>query len=202
MEINPNFSDNAKKDFYLVEEAKRGTQKAFTQLMNRYKDSVFFMVLKMLNNQDDANDVTQLTFSKAFENIDKYKPEFAFSTWLFKIASNNAIDFIRKRKQNTVSLNTFYNNEDKTFEIHCSTLTPEEATIKKQQNNILKEVINQLPLRYKKLVELRYFSEKSYEEISIELQLPIGTVKARLFRAKSLLAVIINRRKKSINCDL
>lgn len=202
MEINPNFSDNAKKDFFLVLEAKKGKQKAFTQLMQHYKDSVFFMVLKMLNNPDDANDVTQLTFSKAFENLDKYKPDFAFSTWLFKIATNNAIDFIRKRKRNTVSLSTSNNEEDKTLEIPSTMPTPEEAIIKKQQNLILKEVIDQLPPTYKKLVELRYFSEKSYDEITEELQIPIGTLKARLFRAKSLLAAILNRRKKTINCDL
>ncbi len=201
MEINPNFSENAKKDFYIIQEAKQGNQKAFTQLMNHYKDSVFYMVNKMLNNQDDANDVTQLTFSKAFENLEKYKPDFAFSTWLFKIATNNAIDFLRKRKQNTISLETFYKEEDKTLEIPSKLLTPEEATIKKQQVTILKDVINQLPEYYLKLIELRYYGEKSYDEIAAELEIPIGTVKARLFRAKGLLADILNRRKKNTNSD-
>ncbi|TAH01358.1 MAG: sigma-70 family RNA polymerase sigma factor [Sphingobacteriales bacterium] len=201
MEINPNFSENAIKDFYIIEEAKQGNQKAFTQLMNHYKDSVFYMVNKMLNNPDDASDVTQLTFSKAFENLEKYKPDFAFSTWLFKIATNNAIDFLRKRKQNTISLETFYKAEDKTLEIPSNTLTPEEVAIKKQQITILKDVINQLPEYYLILIELRYYSEKSYDEIADELQIPIGTVKARLFRAKGLLADILNRRKKNTNSD-
>lgn len=159
------------------------------------------MVNKMLNNHDDANDVTQLTFSKAFKNLEKYKPDFAFSTWLFKIATNNAIDFIRKRKQNTVSLNTFYHQDDKAFEIPSNSLTPEEATIKKQQILILKSVINQLPAYYMQLIELRYYGEKSYDEIAVELQIPIGTVKARLFRAKGLLANILHRRNKNTNSE-
>ena len=201
MEINPNFSENAKKDFFLVEEAKKGNQKAYTELMHHYKDSIFFMVLKMLNNRDDANDVTVSTFGKAFENLEKYKSDFAFSTWLFKIGTNNCIDFIRKRKMQTVSINSFYSDDDKMLDIKSDSLNPEEKTIKKQQNELLKELIDTLPPRYQNLVKLRYYDEKSYEEIAVELNIPLGTVKARLFRAKDLLSVILKRKKKSTNSD-
>ena len=201
MEINPNFSENAKKDFFLVEEAKKGNQKAYAELMQHYKDSIFFMALKMLNNRDDANDVTVSTFGKPFENLEKYKSDFAFSTWLFKIGTNTCIDFIRKRKMQTVSINSFYSDDDKMLDIKSDSLNPEEKTIKKQQNELLKELIDTLPPRYQNLVKLRYYDEKSYEEIAVELEIPLGTVKARLFRAKDLLSVILKRKKKSSNSD-
>lgn len=201
MEINPNFSENAQKDFLLVEEAKNGNEKAFAQLMLRYKDSIFYMVLKILNNREDANDVTQLTFGKAFENLSKYKPDFAFSTWLFKIGTNNAIDLLRKRKQNTVSINNFYTDDDKILDLKCEVLNPEEKAIKNQQNESLKKIIDTLPQQYYQLVMLRYFEEKSYEEIATELNLPMGTVKARLFRARDLLSVILKRKQKNQSSD-
>src|SRR5690606_14706718 len=138
MEINPNFSDNAKNDFSLVESAKEGSQKAYAELMQRYKDSIFFMVLKMVNNKDDAMDITVTTFAKAFENIDKYRPEYAFSTWLFRIATNGSIDFIRKKKIATTSLDGMrYDGEDRVFEVKSDALNPEEHSIKKQQTEQL-----------------------------------------------------------------
>jgi RNA polymerase sigma factor (sigma-70 family) len=201
MEINPNFSENAKKDFLLVENAKKGIQKAYSELMQHYKDPIFFMVLKMLNNRDDANDVTVSTFGKAFENLDQYKSDYAFSTWLFKIATNNCIDFIRKRKIHTVSINSFYSDDDKMLDIKSESLNPEEKTIQKQQSELLKELIDNLPPRYQNLVKLRFYDEKSYEEIAIELNVPLGTVKARLFRAKDLISIILKRKKKSYSSD-
>jgi RNA polymerase sigma-70 factor (ECF subfamily) len=203
MEVNPNFSDNAKNDFILVKKAKEGNQKAYADLMQRYKDSIFFMVLKMVNNKDDAMDITVTTFAKAFENLDKYRPDYAFSTWLFRIATNGSIDFIRKKKIQTTSIHSLSGEggEDKTFEIRSDVLNPEETSIKKQQTEQLKEIIDKLPLRYKTLIILRYFDELSYEEISLQLDLPLGTVKAQLFRGRDLLHNILNRRKKSHKSD-
>ncbi|MFC5282697.1 RNA polymerase sigma factor [Pedobacter alpinus] len=203
MEINPNFSDNAKNDFILVEKAKEGNQKAYAELMQRYKDSIFFMVLKMVNNKDDAMDITVTTFAKAFENLEKYRPDYAFSTWLFRIATNGSIDFIRKKKISTTSIDgmSFDGSEDKVFEIKSDSLNPEETSIKKQQTEQLKEIIDKLPPRYKTLIILRYFDELSYEEISEQLDLPLGTVKAQLFRGRDLLSNVLNRRKKSLKSD-
>ncbi|HEX7367013.1 MAG TPA: sigma-70 family RNA polymerase sigma factor [Pelobium sp.] len=203
MEINPNFSDNAKNDFSLVEKAKEGNQKAYAELMQRYKDSIFFMVLKMVNNKDDAMDITVTTFAKAFENLEKYRPDYAFSTWLFRIATNGSIDFIRKKKISTTSIDgmSYDGGEDKVFEIKSDSLNPEEHSIKKQQTEQLKEVIEKLPTRYKTLIILRYFDELSYEEIAEQMDLPLGTVKAQLFRGRDLLSNVINRRKKSAKSD-
>jgi len=198
MEINANFTENAKNDFHLVVRAREGDQKAYADLMQRYKDSIYFMVLKMVNNREDAMDLTVETFAKAFEKLEKYQPEFAFSTWLFRVATNNCIDFIRKKKLNTMSIHGMTNDdgEEKQLEIRSDVLNPEESSIKKQQTQELRLLIESLPSRYRNLITLRYFDELSYEEIALQLDLPLGTVKAQLFRARFLLGNIINRVKR------
>lgn len=203
MEVNPNFSDNAKKDFNLVFKAKIGDQKAYAEIMQRYKDSIYFMALKMVNNKDDAMDLTVETFAKAFENLDKYKPEYAFSTWLFRIATNNSIDFIRKKRLNVVSLDLLSEDEGGDFylQVPADGLNPEETSIRKQESEKLKNMVEQLPLRYRTLIVLRYYEELSYEEISQQLGIPIGTVKAQLFRARDLMSNILNRKKKNSRGD-
>jgi RNA polymerase sigma factor (sigma-70 family) len=203
MEVNPNFSANAKNDFQLVERAKEGDQRAYAELMQRYKDSIYFMTLKMINNKDDAMDLTVETFGKAFENLDRYKPDFAFSTWLFRIATNNSIDFIRKKRLSVISMDSMVDDDgdDRPLQIKSDTLNPEESSIKKQQSKELKDIVDKLPSRYKTLIVLRYFDELSYEEIAQQLDLPLGTVKAQLFRARDLLSHVLNRRKKNLSGD-
>ena len=198
MEVNANFTENAKNDFYLVVKAREGNQKAYADLMHRYKDSIYFMVLKMVNNKEDAMDLTVETFAKAFEKLDKYQPDYAFSTWLFRVATNNCIDFIRKKKLNTQSIHGMLDEDgdDKPLQIKYDGLNPEETSIKKQQTEELKLLIESLPMRYRNLITLRYFDELSYEEIAVELDLPLGTVKAQLYRARYLLGNIINRYNK------
>ena len=199
MEINANFTENAKNDFHLVVKAREGNQKAYADLMRRYKDSIYFMVLKMVNNKEDAMDLTVETFAKAFEKLDKYQPDYAFSTWLFRVATNNCIDFIRKKKLNTTSIHGMVDDDgdDMPFQIKSDTLNPEESSIKKQQTEELKQLIESLPTRYRNLITLRYFDELSYEEIAQQLDLPLGTVKAQLFRGRYLLGNIINRFKRN-----
>ncbi len=203
MEVNPNFSANAKNYFILVARAKEGDQKAYAELMQRYKDSIYFMALKMVNNKDDAMDLMIETFSKAFENIEKYKPDFAFSTWLFRMSTNSCIDFIRKKKLNTISIDSMIDGEgdDRPLQIKSERLNPEEASIKKQQSEQLKNIVEKLPARYQVLITLRYFDELSYEEIAAQLDLPLGTVKAQLFRARDLLANVMNRKNKISRSD-
>src|SRR6187551_2346445 len=135
MEVNPNLSEKAQIDFKLVGQAMQGDQKAFAELMSRYKDSIYFMLLKMVNNRDDADDLTIEAFGKAFKNIRQYTPDYAFSTWLFKIATNNCIDFIRKKRKQTFSIDKGIETEsgdEMQFEIKSPLLDPEEKMIKKQ----------------------------------------------------------------------
>ena len=166
MELIDHLSDKAKKDYMLVQRALNDKdQRAYTELMGRYKDSVFYMLLKMVNNSDDAEDLTIETFGKAFKRLDQYTPQFAFSTWLFKIASNHSIDFIRKKRIRAISIDQGYSNEDgETYVIPVKedSLDPEESMQKDERIQRMRDVVEKLKPRYKRLVELRYFEEKSY----------------------------------------
>jgi len=189
----------AKEDQALVRRAvEHQDQAAYAKLMERYKDSIYFMVLKMVNNKDDADDLTIEAFGKAFSNIEKYSPNFAFSTWLFKIAVNNCIDFIRKKRLETLSMDQPVGgnseNSDIKETIKSDNLDPEERFIKEQRKALTNEVVDKLPEKYKKLIQLRFFQELTYDEIAKEMQLPLGTVKAQLFRAKELLYNILKNR--------
>jgi len=193
MEINFNLSEKAQHDIVLVQRAVEGDQKAYAELLSRYRDAIYFMLLKMVNNSDDADDLTIEAFGKAFKNIHQYTPNYAFSTWLFKIATNNCIDFIRKRRGGTlISIDQSIENPDEIpIHIQADGLDPEESMINQQKVKLMRDVVSKLKPRYRKLVEMRYFDELSYEEIAVELELPIGTVKAQLFRARELLFNIL-----------
>jgi RNA polymerase sigma factor (sigma-70 family) len=199
MELIEHLSDKAKKDYLLVLRAlNEKDQRAFTELMGRYKDSVYFMLLKMVNNSDDAEDLTIETFSKAFKRLDQYTPQFAFSTWLFKIASNHSIDFIRKKRIRAISIDQGYSNEDGesyVIPVKEESLDPEESMQKDERVQRMRDVVEKLKPRYKRLVELRYLEEKSYEEISEILELPLGTVKAQLFRARDFMFELMKNTK-------
>lgn len=188
-------SDKAVKDFKLVRRAvEDGDQKAYAELMSRYKDSIYYMLLKMVNNRDDAEDLTIEAFGKAFRNIRQYTPDYAFSTWLFKIATNNCIDFIRKKRKMLLSIDRGFENEegqDISLEVKSDGPDPEDLMMKKQKVMMMRDVVDKLKPRYRRLVELRYYQELSYEEISDELHLPLGTVKAQLFRAREFLYQIM-----------
>ncbi|HEY4784462.1 MAG TPA: sigma-70 family RNA polymerase sigma factor [Bacteroidales bacterium] len=199
MEVTTNLSEKAQYDYELVLQALEGDQKAYAELLGRYRDAIYFMLLKMVNNSSDAEDLTIEAFGKAFKNINQYTPNYAFSTWLFKIATNNCIDFIRKKKLNNVSLDQGGAHEDSVpMTIPTDTPDPEENLISQQKVVLLRSIVAKLKPRYRKLIELRYFHEFSYEEISEELELPIGTVKAQLFRARELLYNILKNSSHKI----
>ncbi|TNF28666.1 MAG: sigma-70 family RNA polymerase sigma factor [Bacteroidetes bacterium] len=202
VEVNPELSEKAMLDYRLVRAAiDQGDQKAYAQLMDRYRDSIYFMLLKMVNNRDDADDLTIEAFGKAFNKLHQYTPNYAFSTWLFKIASNNCIDFIRKKKKNLLSLDKPIEGHDggeMTMDVPSGALDPEETYIKQQKKLLMQGVVEKLKPRYRTLVELRYFKEYSYEEIAQELDLPLGTVKAQLFRAREFLYNILKNSKEKI----
>jgi len=189
MEVNRDLSDKARNDLALVEMARKGDERAFAILLNRYRDSIYFMLLKMVNNASDAEDLTIEAFGKAFRNLDLYTPTFAFSTWLFKIATNNCIDFIRKKQFSPSPIDQSQDDDPDSYTVNLQSDAPdpEESMINRQKISALREVVNQLKPNYRTLIELRYYREYSYEEISDELKIPIGTVKAQLFRAKTLL---------------
>ena len=195
-------SEKAQKDYKLVIRAtQKKDQQAFAELMDKYKDSIYYMLLKMVNNNDDAEDLTLEAFGKAFNRLHQYTPNFAFSTWLFKIATNNCIDFLRKKKKNVMSVdNRIPNNDgdDFMFEIKSEGMTPEQLAMNDQKIQLMRQYVKKLKPRYEILVEMRYFKEMSYDEISNELNLPLGTVKAQLFRAREFLYNIMKHSIENI----
>lgn len=197
-----NLTGKGQYDYKLVRLAlDKGDQKAYAELLDRYRESVYFMLLKMVNNKDDAEDLTIEAFGKAFKRLHQYTPNFAFSTWLFKIASNNCIDFIRKQKKNTYSIDKSFENDEggeMSYEIRSEGLDPEQKIIKKQKIKLMRGVVDKLKPRYKMLIEYRYFQEMSYEEISAKMDLPLGTVKAQLFRAREFLFNILKNSEGKI----
>ena len=202
MELNRNFSDKALEDFRLIDEATvEGNQQAFAELMKRYKKPVFHMILKMVRNVDDAEDLTIEAFTKAFKNLYKFKKDYTFSTWLFRIATNNAIDFIRKKKIDTLSIDSTYKNDDGdsiSIDVEDGSLNPQEEAIKSQKKQLVRAFVTKLPPKYQRLVKLRYFDELSYDEIAKELDAPLGTVKAQLHRARELMYDLVKGKEQHI----
>ena len=202
MELNKQFSDKALKDFGLIDRATAdGDERAFAELMERYKNPVYHMILKMVRNVDDAEDLTIEAFAKAFKNLHKFKKDFTFSTWLFRIATNNTIDFIRKKRLETYSLNTSFSDdsgEAVNIDVEDKNLTPDEETIKTQKIELVRMFVDKLPAKYQRLVRLRYFDELSYEEIAREIEEPLGTVKAQLHRARELMYELVKEKRQHI----
>ncbi len=202
MEVSPNFSEKARRDYQLVQAAIKGDQKAYAELLGYYRDSIYYMLLKMVNNKSDAEDLTIEAFGKAFKNIENYTPNYAFSTWLFKIATNNCIDFLRKKKLTQKHISIDKPDDEESNDIPVTLMSegadPEEKMMVKQKEKLLRNVVKKLNPRYRELIILRYFKELSYAEIAEELDLPIGTVKARLFRSRELLSNILNKSKGTI----
>lgn len=206
MEIGIRLTDKGQRDYELVQAAlEKGQQGAYAELMRNYRDTLYFMMLKMTNNPQDADDLTIEAFGKAFKNLRQYTPDYAFSTWLFKIATNNCIDFIRKKRLNepiSLSLNEISEEGDDISDLLPATSrTPEEDIIRAQKIETLRGIIDKLKPTYKKLIELRYYEEKSYEEICLEMDLPLGTVKAKLFRAREFLYHVLSDRKDKLHED-
>jgi RNA polymerase sigma-70 factor (ECF subfamily) len=198
MELIAHLSSKAQEDFHLVQKAIQKDQQAYAKLMSRYRESLYYTIFKMVQNTEDAEDLTIESFSKAFGRLESYTPQFAFSTWLFKIASNHCIDFLRKKRIKAISINQTGRGEDgDQFEIPVKDgeLNPEQLMQRNQSVSHVRAVVDQLKPHYKRMIELRYFEEKSYEEIAEEMQLPLGTVKAQLFRAKDLLQELLGGAK-------
>ncbi len=203
MELNnKQFSKKALEDFDLIDKATvKNDESAYAELLNRYRKPVYHMILKMVRNVDDAEDLTIEAFAKAFKNLHKFKKDYTFSTWLFRIATNNSIDFIRKKKLETLSLDTSFkddNGDAVTIDVKDNNLDPQEVAIKSQKIELIRMFVTKLPPKYQRLVRLRYFQEYSYDEIAKELDAPLGTVKAQLHRARELMYDLVKGKEQHI----
>ncbi len=191
------FSKRALSDFALIDKALlENNQQAYATLMDQYRKPVYHMILKMVRNVDDAEDLTIESFAKAFRNLHKFRKNFTFSTWLFRIATNNTIDFLRKRRIEMLSLQgSNKEGEPIQLEVEGDELDPHELAIKEQKADLIRMFVTKLPPRYQRLVKLRYFKERSYQEIAEELDAPLGTIKAQLYRARELLYDLVKEKK-------
>ena len=202
MDKKRKFSKKALRDFELIDAAiKFNDQNAFSELMANYKKSIYYPKLKMIRDPDDAEDLTIEAFSKAFNKLDKFKKDYTFSTWLFRIATNNTIDFIRKKRLKTTSLNTtFKDDSGKNIDIDVKDWekNPGEEAIHKQKILLVRKFVSKLPKKYAQLIKFRYFEELSYNEIAKKTNSPLGTIKAQLFRSRELLFEILNNKKSQI----
>lgn len=174
-----------------ISKAKQNDQIAFNFLLDTFWNEVYAFQLKRTQNENDAEDITIQTFSKAFDKINSYKDEFKFSTWLITISKNLHIDLVRKQKKSIQ--NTSKDNDENFLDIVDDSPSPEDKIITEQNLAKLLRDIKKLKPHYQEVINLRYFQELSYKEISTELNEPINNVKVKLLRAKKLLAEIITR---------
>lgn len=190
MKIRDRASEKSKaEDLKHINAAINGDQDAFAWLMKKYKGPLNNLIYKMVSEKSEIEDLVQEVFIKAFNSLKNYNQEYAFSTWIYRIAINNTIDYLRKKKLDTFSIDSDDDDEEDKpkFEIPDTTYSADANIILEQRQQIINEAIESLPEKYRKIIELRHKEELSYEEISEILNLPIGTVKAHLFRARELL---------------
>ncbi len=194
--INTCQTEKAKRDYVLLRKAlDHNDQQAYAELMRLYRDSIYYMLMRMVKNKDDAEDLTLMTFGKAFRYLDKYTPQYAFSTWLYRIALNNSIDFLRLKNNMpqyfeddlyTTSTTSIIDQSEDNLQ-----RTPEDEVIDKQRLQLLRAAVSELPERYRKVIELRYYEDLAYEEIAERLGLTLSNVKIQIMRAKNMLSELM-----------
>lgn len=177
-----------------IEKAKVGDQVAFTFLLDYYWNEVYGFMLQRTENETDAEDITIETFAKAFDKISTYNPEFQFNTWLIAIAKNVHIDMLRKKKS-TLFLDITDEEDSQAYNVADSSPSAEDDLITEQNLSQLLQFIKELKPHYQEVIQLRYFQELSYQEISEQLEEPLSNVKVKLLRAKKLLAEIIKNKR-------
>lgn len=177
-----------------IEKAKIGDQVAFTSLLDHYWNEVYGFMLKRTENETDAEDITIETFAKAFDKISTYNPEFQFNTWLISIAKNVHIDMLRKKKS-TLFIDITDEEDNQAYNVADSSPSAEDQLITQQNLSQLLQFIKELKPHYQEVIQLRYFQELSYQEISEQLEEPLSNVKVKLLRAKKLLAEIIKNKR-------
>ena len=189
-------TEKGKRDLKLINRAlETGDPTAYNELMKLYRDPLYFMLYEKVGDQELAKDLTIESLGKAFKKLHLYVPNYVFSTWLFTVARNHCIDYLRKNKLHTVSIDKMMLDEDgkrTNFDLISDMLNPEQEMEKKQRIAILRQIVDQLKPKYRALVKLRYFKEMTYDEIATTLDIPIGTVKAQLHRSREQLFKIMS----------
>lgn len=184
-----NASDSSLEDDKLVANAASGDQEAYKALLDKYETPLYYHLIKMVKDREQVRDLVQEAFMKAFDNLDSYNTNYAFSTWLYRITTNHAIDYLRKKKLQTLSIDEPVKTKEGEMNIQLEDeqSATDRSIMKKQRSSIIHKAIEELPEKYRVVIKLRHFEELSYDEISEQLDLPLGTVKAHIFRAREML---------------
>jgi RNA polymerase sigma-70 factor (ECF subfamily) len=185
------------KDTLVIARARRGEEAAFAELLRRYRAPVFNLCLRMLKNRDDAEDVAQDVFIKVFAMLERYDERYAFRSWLFKIAANQCIDFIRKNRVKLLRLDepVHYRGEEIERQLPDEAPRPDETLNTREVGSVLREITDELPPHYRAMIVLRHQEQLSYEEIAQMMDLPLGTVKARIHRARAMMKEKLTKRR-------
>jgi RNA polymerase sigma-70 factor (ECF subfamily) len=192
-------SESSEQDRELVERALEGDEGAYGDLVEKYRNALYHHIRRIVRDKSEVDDLVQETFIKAFSALESYSSQFAFSTWLYKIATNHAIDFLRKKKLRTHSIDKpiLTKEGEMEMELPDTTYRPDRHIVEDQRRTLIQEAIDALPPKYYRVIVLRHQHEKSYEEIASELDLPLGTVKAHIFRARELLNKYLRDKRES-----
>lgn len=193
-------SESSEHDRLLVERALEGKEAAYQELMEKYRKALYHHISRMVKDRQEVDDLVQETFIKAFSALDTYATQYAFSTWLYKIATNHAIDYMRKKKLQTFSIDKPVRTKEGEleYEVPDTTYRPDRHIVEDQRRQLIQEAIDSLPPKYHRVIVMRHQQEKSYEEIATELDLPLGTIKAHIFRARELLNKYLRDKRASL----
>ena len=193
-------SASSEEDRALVTRALGGDEGAYAKLVGKYREALERHVRKMVRNTAIVEDLVQEAFVKAFRALPSYAPEYAFSTWLYRITTNHTIDHIRRKKLKTISIDKPVQTRDGEMQMDLpdTTYRPDKHLVTDQRNEIIAAAIAELPPKYHRVIVMRHQQEKSYEEIAVELDLPLGTVKAHIFRARALLNKYLRDRRDEL----
>lgn len=179
--------NDKEEDLRLIEDVLKGQKKAFEYLQKKYEKIIATLIRRMIKDEDDVQDLIQETFIKAYNSLTMYKKEYSFSSWLYRIASNNCIDFLRKKKLPMISITQNVSDEEHNFDIKDEEPTPDLTIMLEERKRVLEKAMNDLPDNYREIIRLRHIEEMDYLQIAEHLKIPLGTVKAQIFRARKML---------------
>ncbi len=191
------------EDYKLIDDIREGDPRtrdnAYRRLLSKYRNQIYNLILKIVHDSEEVEDLVQESFSKAFNSIANFNKEYAFSTWLYRIATNSSIDYLRKRRLKTLSLDNPIQSKDDEYYVEIPDLReePGKNVMQSQRDQLVRDAIAQLPDKYRVVIEMRHLQERTYEEIAEELGLPLGTVKAHIFRAREMLYKMLREKLRA-----
>ena len=189
MKDKKNYDEINKEDREIVARILNGEKNEFSKIEKRYGSLIYSLLRKMVHNTEDAKDLTQEAFIKIYSNLATYNPVYPFSSWILKISSNTCIDFLRKKKIETIPIENHSDDSDDDYYIQIpdTTSIPDNNLIKSEQKENLNKLIQMLPENYQQIIKLRFEDDLNYTEIAENLNIPLGTVKTLIFRARKML---------------